>query len=238
MKQFSIASLIEKEIRSLIDSGRLKPGDPVTSEQGLAKKYKVSRMTSRKSLERLAQDGLIYREPGRGSFVAKPKLTLHLGFFRSIEDQLLEQGFMPSFKLINFSREGSSVEVAQTLALKEGTNIYKLKRLKIRNHEIYGFEERYFPADIGERFTKEDLKKKTVFHLLDKDPRTKVHRMTIVTSAKGAQDNLASILKVRKEFPLIVRQNTLFAYNNRPIQYGISYFRSDRYQFSLEYKIE
>lgn len=59
-----------------IKDGRLKHGDRVPSEKELAEQFKVSRITSKKALEKLDQEHLIERIPGRGSFVADPGTAL------------------------------------------------------------------------------------------------------------------------------------------------------------------
>lgn len=52
-----------------IRSGRLRPGDRVPSEMELASRFNVSRITSKKALEILRQDGIVTRARGKGSFV-------------------------------------------------------------------------------------------------------------------------------------------------------------------------
>ncbi|MEJ7838570.1 MAG: GntR family transcriptional regulator [Thermomicrobiales bacterium] len=54
-----------------IQSGKLKPGDPVASELELARQFGVSRITSKRALDTLRQDGIVVRQRGRGTFVAK-----------------------------------------------------------------------------------------------------------------------------------------------------------------------
>lgn len=68
---------IYNDIFNCIKSGTLKPNDRVPSEKELADQYKVSRITSKKALEKLAQTGVIERIRGKGSFVATslPDLT-------------------------------------------------------------------------------------------------------------------------------------------------------------------
>ena len=58
-------------VRGEIEAGRLAPGARVPSEKMLADQFRVSRITSKRALEKLAQDGLIQRARGRGSFVAE-----------------------------------------------------------------------------------------------------------------------------------------------------------------------
>ncbi|MHB1453524.1 MAG: GntR family transcriptional regulator [Saccharofermentanales bacterium] len=69
---------IKIDIESKIASGHYMTGDRIPSENELASQYNVSIITSRKALEQLVNDGLIYREKGRGSFV-KTKLPISTG---------------------------------------------------------------------------------------------------------------------------------------------------------------
>jgi GntR family transcriptional regulator of arabinose operon len=54
-----------------IKDGKLKNGDRVPSEKDLAAQFNVSRITSKKALEKLEQANLIERSRGKGSFVSK-----------------------------------------------------------------------------------------------------------------------------------------------------------------------
>lgn len=66
----SLATQITEVLREKITGGRLAEGEKLPSEEHLAKEYGVSRMTARQSLVELAAQGLIYRIPGKGTFVS------------------------------------------------------------------------------------------------------------------------------------------------------------------------
>lgn len=61
---------IADKVLEIIQSRRLQPHDPVPSEGELAKLFGVSRMTSKLALEQLAEKGLVYRLPRRGTFLS------------------------------------------------------------------------------------------------------------------------------------------------------------------------
>ncbi|WP_260869456.1 GntR family transcriptional regulator [Paenibacillus sp. Y412MC10] len=62
---------IFEELRDQIVAGKYMPGERIPSEKELGEAYSVSRITSKKALEMLTQEGYIVRQPGRGSFVAE-----------------------------------------------------------------------------------------------------------------------------------------------------------------------
>src|SRR6266446_8799083 len=68
-----------KEImRERIRSGEWKPGDLIPSERELGEKYGISRMTARQAITDLVNEGLFYREQGKGTFVSRHKITQQL----------------------------------------------------------------------------------------------------------------------------------------------------------------
>ncbi|HJC57759.1 MAG TPA: substrate-binding domain-containing protein [Candidatus Eisenbergiella intestinipullorum] len=70
MKQQPLYEMIYREILGGIEDGSYGPGDRIPSEKELSEKYRVSRITSKKALEMLAEEGKIIRMAGKGSFVA------------------------------------------------------------------------------------------------------------------------------------------------------------------------
>ena len=100
---------IVEDIKEKINSGELKPGDALYSENTLCKTYNASRMTVRKGLAILAGEGYIYSIPGKGNFVKEPDSTTYTLYYdeknnliNSVDKtKLLEVNIiMPTSKLI------------------------------------------------------------------------------------------------------------------------------------------
>lgn len=68
MKQ-PLYKIIYEDLRQMIESGKLAPESKIPTEMELSEKYQVSRITSKRALTELENEGYIYREQGRGSFV-------------------------------------------------------------------------------------------------------------------------------------------------------------------------
>ena len=63
----------EQEIEAQILDGRLKAGDCVLSENAICSIYGISRRSARSAIENLIRKGLLYRRPGKGTFVSSLK---------------------------------------------------------------------------------------------------------------------------------------------------------------------
>ncbi|KRG09338.1 GntR family transcriptional regulator [Lederbergia galactosidilytica] len=68
--------IVINKIKEWIETGEVKPGDKIYSENELSKMFQVSRHTIRQAIGELVHEGLLYREQGAGTFIAKPAKTL------------------------------------------------------------------------------------------------------------------------------------------------------------------
>lgn len=110
---------IYKHILADIDSGALQPGDRVPSEKELADRYNVSRITSKRALQILDQQGMIDRARGKGSFVARnvkvPARPKEAGDENRLKEQHMAAFIMPDFADSFGSRLLRSIETHMRL---------------------------------------------------------------------------------------------------------------------------
>ena len=88
-------------LRGNIMRGEWKPGDLIPAESELIEQYGVSRITVRQVLDMLVQEGLIYRQRGRGSFVAHPTVEQVLQRLVSFTDDMRQRGFAPNTRILS-----------------------------------------------------------------------------------------------------------------------------------------
>ncbi|CAM3638103.1 GntR family transcriptional regulator [Cohnella lubricantis] len=78
MKNQPLYKQIQDEIKELIREGKLRPGDRVPSEKELAEQFHVSQITSKNALIGLADEGILIRHQGKGTFVNQDVLSAHI----------------------------------------------------------------------------------------------------------------------------------------------------------------
>ena len=94
---FQLKTLILDEIKS----GRYKVGDAIPTEKELSEMFEISRTTVRQAVMELVQEGWLYREKSKGTFVAQPKIRQD--FIQKIEsfnDQITRSGMTPSTEVL------------------------------------------------------------------------------------------------------------------------------------------
>lgn len=87
-------------LRDAILSGEYPVGSRMPSEKELCQHYGISRVTVRRALKELTEEGLIHRHQGKGSFVTRPRLEHNLGQRRSFTEMCRVLGRVPSAKVI------------------------------------------------------------------------------------------------------------------------------------------
>src|SRR5579883_3160551 len=87
-------------MRENIHSGEWKPGDLIPSERELGEQYGISRMTARQAITELVNEGLFYREQGKGTFVSRHKITQQLIRLTGFTEDIKARGQRPGTKVL------------------------------------------------------------------------------------------------------------------------------------------
>jgi GntR family transcriptional regulator len=137
----SIVDSIKKKIRE----NEYRPGDMLDSEAAMMKEFNASRMTIRKSLSLLSNEGYIYSVPGKGSFVCVPETNLYQFRFNKYEDLIVP---IEDVKLLDVSViEGSegTEKIREKLGIRNtGEKILKASRILLSGEKNVALEYIHF----------------------------------------------------------------------------------------------
>lgn len=148
-----------------VETGELKPGDKIPSERELAETLEVSRITARQAIKAMLERGLIYREQGRGTFVAEPKLRGLRGFSSFTED-MKQRGMKPSSRIIIEEVVTVDDALQQTLRLAPHEQYIHLMRLRLADGLPMALQNSYIPCRIAPGLEKLDIANKSLFEVL------------------------------------------------------------------------
>jgi GntR family transcriptional regulator len=117
-------------LRGNILRGEWQPGDMIPPESELTEHFQVSRTTVRQVLDMLVNEGLIYRQRGRGTFVAHPTLEQGLVRIVSFTEDMRQRGFEPGTKVLFSGLVPAPQDIAGKLQVKSGEELARLERLR------------------------------------------------------------------------------------------------------------
>src|SRR5438309_9423594 len=119
-----------KEImRERVRAGEWQPGDLIPSERELGETYGISRMTARQAITDLVNEGLFYREQGKGTFVSQRKVTQQLMRLTGFTEDIRSRGQLPGTKVLSASMRPADETTAERLRIKPQEMIFCLQRL-------------------------------------------------------------------------------------------------------------
>jgi GntR family transcriptional regulator len=225
---------LKEIIKEDIKQGRLLPDRPISSERELVDRYNISRMTVRQAINEMVNEGYLYRQQGKGTFVAEQKIKQGLLRLRGFTQDMLSRGFKTSSKVLQKKQISAGIRLAQALQIKEGENVYRIKRLRLVNRKPMALETTHLPAQLCSGLLEEDLSQASLFSLLESKYGLKLKNSNQVLESALVGEQEAKLLDIKKDSPVLVMEGTTFLDNGQPIEYVRGVYPSNRYRFFVE----
>lgn len=228
---------VERKLRKQIENGELNPGDFIPSENELIQMFNVSRITIRKALERLEEDGLIIKKRGSRSIVSDNvqghrHSVIGLDDFRRMEDEMQNRGISRKATLIEHIKIKPVESIAKIFGISENEELIRIRRLCRSKDSPIWTESRYFPLNIGEKMDIAKLENESVQKLLQMTGH-KVDHVEVQVRAVGANSTQAKLLEVSEKYPLLVHESVSYSSVGDALQLTRVYLRSDYYSLVI-----
>jgi GntR family transcriptional regulator len=216
-----------------IQEERLKPYDRLPSEKELCARWQASRSTVRKAMDQLADRGRIFRVPGKGSFVAFPKILHQTSHILSFSEKMKAQGFEVETKLIAKEIVEAKEEIAAALKLAKSARVLKIQRLRIVKGEPLVLQTAFMPANLCENLMKEDLESKSLNNLIEEQCHIRLSRSDIWVEAPMVPPKERKLLG-SPHVPLFLAVVGLtFDQHDEPVRFSRGIFRGDRVRLKI-----
>tara|TARA_R110000787_G_scaffold107362_5_gene215250 strand:+ start:315 stop:1025 length:711 start_codon:yes stop_codon:yes gene_type:complete len=162
-------SVIKQFICEKIESGQWLEHSKVPSENELAEQFSVSRMTARRALQELTEQGLLVRSQGSGTFVATFKSQSSLLEIRNIADEIHDRGHQYHAEQLALKAVEVNEEIAILLALKAGDSAYFSSVLHFENNLPIQLEQRFVNPELVANYLKQDFTQVTPHEYLSSE---------------------------------------------------------------------
>jgi GntR family transcriptional regulator len=224
-----LAELLRREIQAkLPNCGAYS----LPSENELAERHGITRVTVRHALDVLEREGWIYREKGRGTFAATRRVEHELTQLVSTTDAMRQRGWSLVTRVISIKTVPAPEHIASILEIKPEASIYELQRLRIVEDTPLGLQTVYLPAHLCPKLEENDLTH-SLYRLLETRYGLRLWTGRETLRARGASQDEARLLKVRKGTPVMSAERWTYASTGTPVEYLDSVWRGDRYDFKV-----
>lgn len=222
-------------VRERIQQRDWLPGTQIPGEQDLCTRYGISRTVVRQALRELELEGIIHRRKGKGTFVAKPKISEGLvqkltGFYQD----MLERGLMPVTQVLKQEVIAASEKVARLLELDPGSQVIHLHRLRFVNDEPIQIVTSYLPYALCPLVATVDFTSTSLYEYLEQQYGFGLVHARRSIEAVAANETEARLLDIERGAPLLMLDSVSFTRAQKPIEYFHALHRGDRSRFDVD----
>jgi GntR family transcriptional regulator len=221
-------------LRGKVQRGEWQPGDLIPTETELIDSFQVSRNTVRQVLDMLVNEGLIYRQRGRGSFVAHPTLEQSMMRIISFTEDMRQRGFTPGTKVLSAELSPAAEDIAEKLNLPPGEQLACLRRLRLADGEPMSIEESYLVHSYCPGVLQHDYAQQPLREILEKDYGIRITSAKQVIQALLAPGELANLLEINPLNALLFIERVSYSPGKTPVEFLRIYYRADRYSLFNE----
>ncbi|MDQ2835758.1 MAG: GntR family transcriptional regulator [Acidobacteriota bacterium] len=224
---------IQRTLMERIRSGELGEGDPLESEEELARVYQVSRMTARQALHGLKTSGYAFSQKGRGTFVTRPKLEKNIMHLRGFTEDMKQRGMVPTSRLLGQTTVKATSELAEQLKIEENDAVMRLRRLRLADGIPMALEESHIPLKQFPGLERSDFTKQSLYFILRENFGVRVAWADEVIEALPATREESDLLTIPKRASVLSISRIILTTEEIPIEVACSRYRGDRYRASI-----
>ena len=217
-------------LKNDIMAGVYPPGARIPSEQLLCDLYGVSRVTVRKAMLDLVQEGLLVRRQGKGTFVAQERIQRDLQQITSFSEACRQTGHTAGARLVSAELTEASAEDADKLGLSAGSRVVEIIRLRLCDGEPVMLEINRFPS--GYDFLLEETAEGSLYErLMNRGciPSSAVHDIALGHATPMA----ARQLGCQPGDALLLLDELVLDQHGEPLHLSRQWIRGDKYTFRI-----
>ncbi len=222
---------LKEIIRSMIESEELKEGEPIPPERKFCEQYGVSRMTTRQAIVELVNEGLLYREQGKGTFVASRKMKQEAERLASFTEDMARRGMEATSRIVDTEVAEAGPVVSRVLGVDEGRELVRIQRVRNADQEPMALETSYLLREVAGDLLDLDLSVHSIYDEL---------RKRGVSIAWAEQSYEATVINefecrhlgVPLGSPAFLLERVTYDETDRAFEYVKSTYRGDRYRIT------
>jgi len=201
---------IADELRSRIASGALAPGGLLPSEAELSRDFDASRVTIRRALESLRDDGLVDSRQGFGWFVAANPLRQSLAHLGTIERQLADEGVASTRRILDFRFMAAPPRVRDVLG---ADTVLRVRRLNLAGAQPFALVTVFCPESFGAQLSRAAVERSPFYELID----VELGGATQTIGAAAASTHDAELLAIPTGSPVLRCERITRATTGEPV---------------------
>ena len=230
---------IKAVIKKWILEKQFNFGDKIPSENELAARFEVSRLTVRQAVSQLVQEGFLTTRRGAGTFVTHNEALINSYNieFSGFMDDLFYLASRSKTKSAAIKRIKAPNVIKSKLQLAEDVeDIVQIKRVRYINNRSFAHTTNYIPLEVGGKIKRSELFKKPLLQILEQDFGIDFTEAFQTMEASFCDQELADKLDIPPGSPILYVERIMYIKDRVPFEIVQSSYRGDLYKYVTRLK--
>lgn len=208
-------------LKTQIDSGKLKPGDTIPTENELMEQYGISRATVRQAILQLVNDGYLRREKSKGTFVTTPPSKFRfIEGLRGFSAEMKQHGIVYESRVIEKDIIAANEKVANRLAIPKGEDVFYMHRLRVVKNVPFLLDRHYVPYKLVPGIEAKLGDNISLYSILEREYKLSLHHgWREFEPVSPSSKKEIELLEIYPKTHLLYVESVVYDKNNVPVDY-------------------
>lgn len=228
--------ILKKTLEERIENEEFPADQPIPSERELMETYQVSRITVRKAIDELVNEGFLYKIQGKGTYVKTDEHSNNLFAITSCTEDVLRMGMTPSKKVVVEELVYANSKHAKALEITQDEKVYMLGRISYADQEPLNYTLTFLPEKLFPGLEHHSFDTESLYQVLQKEYGVRITTARRTIEAILARDDVAEYLDLEEGSPIILFRCVTYGVVNGkeiPIETFKCYYRTDKFKFYI-----
>ncbi|MFW6252033.1 MAG: GntR family transcriptional regulator [Halanaerobium sp.] len=228
---------LKESILDSINTEEFEVGERLPSERELAEYHNISRMTVKKAVDILVDNGYLIRKQGSGTFVTDYQPGYSISPLLSFSREMEKKGLNYTTQILNFEKVNNH-QAAKKMKLDSEAELIRLERLRLIEEKPFLLENTYLAADQFADLKKELLENNSLFKIIRDKYNIQLTNAEAEVEAVIFNLDIADKMQVKEGMLGLYFEQFSKNENNKIIEYTSAYYRNDNYKFKFSFDLD
>ena len=229
--------ILKKVLEEKIENEEFPADEPIPSERELMEMYQVSRITVRKAVDELVNEGYLYKIQGKGTYVKTDERSSNLFAITSCTEDVVRMGMKPTKKVMVAELVYANAKRAKALEITQEERVFMLGRILFADQEPLNYTVTFLPEKLFPGIDRHSFDRESLYQVLQEEYGVRLTKARRTIEAILARDEVAEYLDIEEGSPIILFRCVTYGIVNGkeiPVENFKCYYRTDKFKFYID----
>lgn len=222
---------IKEYILNNIENNKYLKTNKIESEHELVEIFKVSRMTVRQAISELVKENVLYSIKRKGTYINNRSKFKEFNGLNGFSEDAEKKNCVVTTKIIEYQLIKASEKIVAIMKLNDDDKVWHIKRVRLIDNEPVAFEDSYYNYQLTKELNNQIINK-SLYQYFENKLKLELNYSDQEIDACLSNQLLSNLLEVEINNPLLRILQTTYLTDGRCLEYGYTYYRTDRYTFT------